>query len=430
MADIFLSYAREDLVKAKLLAETLQQQGWSVFWDSTLLAGQDFHDEIEQEIAKAGCMIVAWSTSSRTSQWVKGEATLGHRRKVLVPILFDEVDPPINFIALHTENFVDWRGETDSSSFHKLQLALINILGLKAAGAGDSALTQSIALSNQSLSVKQNVPKRKPNSGTRGANSDEVKLNSGLKGARPIKSKFVEPEMSGLLFGTFQMGDNSFSSDMWVSERPRHFVHVKPFALAKHLVTFDEFDLFAMASAKALPSDENWGRGKRPVINVSWKDASAYAEWLSILSGKRYRLPSEAEWEFAARAGTTTDYYWQGGLLRYLPMWNAHVYAWSDLNSDGKTHPVGEKEPNAFGLYDMSGNVQEMVQDCWNENYDGAPTDGSAWENQSEKPYKERVVKGGSFNHYLLFLRSSYRTSCLEGHGQNNRGFRLAQDLI
>jgi hypothetical protein len=104
VADIFLSYARKDLAKAEQLVAALEKQGWSVFWDSDLRAGQDFHDEIEKEIEKAGCMIVAWSAASRESRWVKGEALMGQKRNILVPIWFEVVDPPINFMSHHTEN--------------------------------------------------------------------------------------------------------------------------------------------------------------------------------------------------------------------------------------------------------------------------------------------------------------------------------------
>lgn len=124
MADIFLSYAREDYNRAKSLAAALEKQGWSVFWDSNLLAGQNFHDEIEKEIKNASCMIVAWSETSRDKDWVIGEATEGRKRNILVPILFDLVNPPINFTRIHAENFVEWKGETDSSGFLALCKAI------------------------------------------------------------------------------------------------------------------------------------------------------------------------------------------------------------------------------------------------------------------------------------------------------------------
>ncbi len=125
MADIFLSYAREDIKKAELLANALESQGWSVFWDRTsLLAGQDFETVIEQAIKQAGCMVVAWSEASRQSDWVRGEAGIARERNILVPILFEPVEPPIAFRTLHTENLTDWDGEIDAPDFLKLCKAI------------------------------------------------------------------------------------------------------------------------------------------------------------------------------------------------------------------------------------------------------------------------------------------------------------------
>ena len=185
-------------------------------------------------------------------------------------------------------------------------------------------------------------------------------------------------------------------------------------------MTFDEYDLFAEASGKPRPGDEGWGRGKRPVINVSWEDAVAYAQWLSTVTGKPFRLPTEAEWEYAARAGTTSDFYWGQG--------EAKDFAWFNENSNNKTQPVGEKKPNAFGLYDMSGNVWEWVQDCWHDNYDQAPGDGSAWQGQNNGDCSRRVLRGGSWDNEPDWLRSAYRGRNYPGYRNYDIGFRLAQD--
>jgi len=388
LADIFLSYARENLTKAKVLAVALENSGWSVFSDSALLAGQYFHDEIEQEIKKAGCMIVAWSAASRNSVWVNGEATLGERRKILVPIKFELVDPPINFLSIHTENFATWNGDIHSDEFNNLKRAVARLVGSKSGS--------KITVSNPTVSGT-------PKLGTSGLNT------SGIS-----KQTFIEPEMMIIPVGRFQMG-----GDFNDEEKPVHTViFAKPFFIAKNLVTFDQYDLFAQATKRQLPSDNSWGRVQRPVINVSWEDATAYASWLSKLSGKSYRLPSEAEWEYAARSNTTTEYYWDG-------QGEAKDFAWLDDNSDSKTHPVAEKKPNAFGLYDMSGNVWEWVQDCWNDNYQNAPIDGSAWESLS---CSCRVLRGGSWYNEQDLLRSAYRDRFLPGIRNNDIGFRLAQD--
>jgi formylglycine-generating enzyme required for sulfatase activity len=157
------------------------------------------------------------------------------------------------------------------------------------------------------------------------------------------------------------------------------------------------------------------------VINVSWEDANDYASWLSKLSEKTYRLPSEAEWEYAARGKRTSDYYWadQG---------EAKDFAWFYDNSEGKTHPVGEKMSNAFGLYDMAGNVWEWVQDCWHENYKNAPANGSAWQEQDNGACGLRVLRGGSWDGRQVYLRSALRIKDNPAYCDSLIGFRLAQD--
>jgi formylglycine-generating enzyme required for sulfatase activity len=191
--------------------------------------------------------------------------------------------------------------------------------------------------------------------------------------------------------------------------------------LGRYPITFDQFDAFAQSTEKKIPGDMKWGRGMRPVINVTWGDAAAYCAWLSKQTGKRYRLPSEAEWEFAAVSG--------GKEKKWAGTSNENElgdYAWYYQNSGGKTHPVGEKRPNSLGLYDMSGNVLEWVQDRWHDSYDGAPGDGSAWETGDAE---SRVLRGGTWGHKPRRVRLAYRERGNRGKSDDSIGFRLAQDL-
>ncbi|KOR28712.1 hypothetical protein TI04_10365, partial [Achromatium sp. WMS2] len=163
--------------------------------------------------------------------------------------------------------------------------------------------------------------------------------------------------------------------------------------------------------------DRGWGRGNRPVINVTWDDAVAYTKWLSQQTGKDYRLPTEAQWEYAARAGSTSRYFFGDDANRLGD------YAWYYYNSNSKTHPVGQKQPNAWGLYDVHGNVWEWTQDRWHANYNGAPTDGSARESGNST---SRVLRGGSWNLNDRICRTAYRDNLEHGNSDNNRGFRVA----
>ena len=219
--------------------------------------------------------------------------------------------------------------------------------------------------------------------------------------------------------GTFQMGDLQGLGDD--DEKPVHAVQIpKPFAIGRYPITFDDYDRFAQATTSKLPDDTNWGRSRQPGINVSWDDAVEYAKWLSQQTGKRYRLPSEAEWEYAARSGGK-DETWAGTSQEQ----ELGEFAWYEDNSSGKNHPVGSKRPNGLGLYDMSGNVWEWVQDSWHENYNGAPANGVAWE---DKTGDRRVIRGGSWDGKPWALRSSFRYGNFP-FTRGYIGFRLVQDL-
>ena len=231
------------------------------------------------------------------------------------------------------------------------------------------------------------------------------------------------PEMIVLPAGKFMMGSPDEEKDRFGDEDPRHEVTIAaPFAVSKTEVTFPEWDACVAAGACARVSDSaGWGRDGRPVINVSWEDAKQYVAWLSRMTGKAYRLLTEAEWEYAARAGSTARFAFgddEGQLDRH---------AWYNRNSDNRTQPVGQKLANSFGLHDMHGNVAEWVEDPWHENYDGAPTDGSAWEKDGDA--SRRVVRGGSYVNNPPGLRAASRFRSTSGTRNFIFGFRLARTL-
>ncbi|WP_316368099.1 nSTAND1 domain-containing NTPase [Candidatus Thiodiazotropha sp. CDECU1] len=238
----------------------------------------------------------------------------------------------------------------------------------------------------------------------------------------------VAPEMVEIEEGEFDMGsDPENDSDAGSDEQPQHHVEIKPFYLGKYEVTFADYTVFANATGRELPDDEGWGRDRRSVINVTWADAVAYAEWLSQQTGKRYRLPTEAEWEYAARAGSTTNYSWGDDIRQDNKVWANCDGCGSQW--DGKqTAPVGSFEPNAFSLYDMAGNVWEWTQDCWHDDYQNAPSDGSAWLESEQVICGRRVVRGGSWNGVPRSLRSAYRVRFNPVVRFDFLGFRLAQD--
>ena len=568
MSDIFLSYAHEDQVRIKQLAETLEGQGWTVFWDRTIAAGHTWRSTIGMALETAGCVVVAWSEHSIHSHWVCEEAEDGQERHRLVPVFLDNVRPPLGFRSIHAANLARWDGKPSAAEFMHLVSSIAQIIGspkqspkqpLPEFNAVESATevgrnkpvlseAERPALAGVSGNTRDQVPEtvdKRPYSGLR-LNEPEttvskptVKAAESLVQPKPLKpgkqlrpygwlmlilvlislagwwvfdgkkpskttaqvgsplvnnpmaeadkakeqaeqqalaaeekrkqadaesqrleeanrkaaeaqqlaaeqakveqeakQKAAEatqpltvfqdklkdgslgPKMVWMPTGQFRMGNLSGKGEK--NERPVHKVTIsQPFAMGQTEVSFDEYDQFAKATQRSLPDDKQWGRRNRPVINVSWKDAVAYAEWLSKQTGKPYRLPTEAEWEYTARAGTKTDYWWGNDIGNNRANCDGCGSPWDNQ----QTAPVGSFKPNAWGLYDTAGNVWEWVQDCWNGSYAGAPDNGAAWQT-GECAY--RVLRGGSWIDFGRYVRSAGRIRDEPDDGDDGIGFRLA----
>ena len=196
------------------------------------------------------------------------------------------------------------------------------------------------------------------------------------------------PEMVVIPAGSFEMGC-TLGLDCFDDQKPAHQVTIsEPLAISKFEITFEDYGRFADPNDV---DDEGWGRGRRPVINVSWSDAKEYVSWLSSQAGQTYRLLTEAEWEYAARAGSTTQYSWGNDIGRNRANCGGCGSPWDN----SKTAPVGFFGANAFGLYDMHGNVWEWAEECWHDSYWGAPSNGDAWLGGD---CSQHVVRGGSWN--------------------------------
>ena len=246
---------------------------------------------------------------------------------------------------------------------------------------------------------------------------------------KPFRDCAECPEMVVVPAGSYRMGSPSGELGRDDDEGPVHEVTFgAPFAMGVYEVTFAEWDACAHAGGcprgQLIAVDRGWGRGRRPVISATWNDAQAYAMWLSRKTGKRYRLPSESEWEYAARAGTATAYSWGDRVGVNLANCDGCGSRWDD----DSTAPVGSFAANPWGLHDMLGNVWELTQDCWNGNYRGAPADGSAWESVA---CAKRVVRGGSWDDPPSYLRAAQRGRVTARHRiMEVHGFRVARTLV
>lgn len=243
-----------------------------------------------------------------------------------------------------------------------------------------------------------------------------------LRAVSMVVSIHVTPEMISVPQGTFRQQE--IPGEDHSNEQPLQDIHIKKFAMGRFEVTFEEYDRFAIATDRSLPRDEGWGRGSRPVINVSWEDARSYTTWLSQETGLRYRLPSDAEWEYAARNGGK-DETWSGTSDEK----QLADYAWFNTNSTGRTQPVGTKKANSLGVQDMSGNVWEWVEDCWHDDYQEAPIDGAAWLDANDGDCGIRLRRGGGWTDSSSSLHSSLRNWYSADTRSILIGFRLAQEI-
>ena len=374
--EIFLSYARSDREKVHILAQALAKQGYSIWWDPDIRAGTRYAKVIKNKLNNAQCVIVLWSEHSVESDWVLDEAGLAKDK--LIPILIDKVDIPLGFGQIHTLDFIDWQGILPHPTFNLLLDSVVEIMGPPAAGDAEF---------------------QKPSPEERWKEQKET-----LKNSIGIKFALIPAD-------EFMMGSEEMD---W--EKPVHKVAInKPFYLGIYPVTQQEWETVMGNNPSKFKGNNN------PVKTISWNEVQDFIKKLNEKeSTTKYRLPSEAEWEYACRANTTSIYSFGDDESEL------GEYAWYKDNSSGKTHPVGQKKSNPWGFYDMHGNVWEWVQDKWYDGYEGAPTDGSAWEDGSGA---DRVVRGGGWGRNARGCRTAVRDSSAPSARYYDLGFRLLKEL-
>jgi formylglycine-generating enzyme required for sulfatase activity len=260
-------------------------------------------------------------------------------------------------------------------------------------------------------------------------------LSAGEECALKTKDVFKEcdkcPEMVVVPAGSFTMGSPTTESDRFDNEGPQHLVTIgKPFAVGRFAVTFEEWDACVADGGcnGYKPDDKGWGRGRQPVINVSWADVKTYVAWLSRKTGKTYRLLSEAEREYVTRAGTTTPFWWGASISTSQANYDGnYTYGGGSKGEYRKqTLPVDSFQPNPFGLYQVHGNVYDWVEDCYNDSYVGAPKDALAW---LSGDCSRRILRGGSWFIYAKELRAARRGGTPSDTRDIYFGFRLGRTL-
>lgn len=425
MYDIFLSYSTKDRERLQPLVSALEARGWTVFWDHrSIKVSEDWHDVISAAIQQSKCVIVAWSVDSVTSQWVKEQLSI---RLDLKPVNPTSSPQPKKAVPKVEFQPLPFKPTESTSVFYGVKL--LGGLGiLVAVGVGGYQL----------LPVEQ---------------TDTVAIS-------PETRLPYEPIMREIPAGKFVMGcDDKKEKGCQDDEKPPRTVSISKFLLAKTEVTVAQFRAFVEAKNYKTTAEKKGScysldeKGKLSGKGNSWKklgfeqgddhsvacvshdDAKAYVSWLSDKTGKKWRLPSEAEWEYAARAGIQIPYYWDESAEKGCKFANMAdkkaktVFSnWSVADCDDGyvyTAPVGRFKANSLGLFDMYGNVWEWVEDKWHNSYEGAPTNGRAWISGDSS---NRVLRGGSWLDTPQNLRSAPRNFSAPGSRLNFFGFRPAQD--
>lgn len=550
MPDIFISYNRQDRDRARLIADTLEAEGFSVWWDAALKAGETYDEVTEKNLREAGAVVVLWSKRSVNSKWVRAEATAGERNATLVPALIEECEKPLRFELVQTADLIHWAGDREDPNWRLLMLdikaALTKKSAPRAAAAppapaaspeiettfwtsvkdsddpsdfrsylsrypkghfADLARNRIAALEraaapkpepraptpprSQTPPPRTQTPTKAPTSAAPKSSSSlaiiagavigvgaigavvwammrpaapthtvadvvaEIPANASESAGpapqprepapptssdlppAPTTNVTVEPAaeaapesapapsvasyaefrdcdecplMRPAPAGAFTMGSPETEIGREPYEGPQRLVNIGAFAIGAFEVTNREWA--ACVAANACPPART-GEDNGPAVGLSWRDADNYARWLARKTGKPYRLPSEAEWEYAARAGAVSAYFWGESFDR------AKVAV-------DKPHPVGSFPANAFGLHDMLGNAREWVADCYVNNFRAAPSDGTP---VLDGDCSKRAIRGGAWTSASTDLRLSGRARIDADQRVGYMGVRIAMDL-
>lgn len=405
MADVFISYKQEEQQLARKVAAALEAEGFSTWWDDRITPAEHWDEVIEREIGAARAVVVLWTPASIGSNWVRTEAQYGLNAKKLAPATMVGCTPPLAFLLIQSADLTKWNGDRRDHAWLKFTAYLRDVM--KGAAASVQSAPSTI---DQRADWRAAFGKH--------VNGEPILLGESITHAAPAGTLFKDgeglPLMCVIGAGGFVMGSQRGSQDAQENEYPQRRLDVGKFALGVYPVTFAEWEGARGAGGVAhRPHVE--GGGAMPVVDVSWNDARDYVHWLSRSTNERYRLPSEAEWEYACRAGSNGPYSIHGPLSRGHATYEA-----------SRPTPVGSYPANAFGIHDMHGNVREWMEDLWHDNYVEAPIDAIAW-TSGHSPM--RVVRGGAWLDQAWFLRSAARGRASAPDRCNFIGLRVARDL-
>ena len=431
-ADVFVSYKREDVEIARRIVEALRESGISVWWDDGITPRQSWDTEIEQAISAASTVLVLWSPRSVTSDWVRTEAHYGKERGKLVPALIEPCTIPIAFTLTQTVNLSGWNGDRDDRQWRKLLTWITDLVATKPDTANLPAGVASTNTPNVYRNAIGSLSSGEPI-------YDGAFINPHTPPGTVFRDGNHMPVMRIVSKGSFLLGTTGDDPDRASYETPQKRIDIPAsFAIGVFPVLISEYvnlvGSLPLAPAAPAPARSWFSRSRAylqplaqaatpsiseldiPMTNVSYDEAQAFVDRLSSASQESYRIPSEAEWEFACRAGSLTRYSC-GDTINSTRA--AFALAAGPV-------AVGTYPPNGFGLYDMHGNVREWTADLWHDSYDLTPQDGRpALEGHSAM----RVVRGGSWHDSPVMLRSAARMRATQSIRSDMIGFRVARSV-
>lgn len=459
MSDIFISYASEDRDRIKPLAQALEREGWSVWWERSAPSGRSRDEVIEAASDASKAVVVVWPETSVTSEWVTYEARKGLRRGVLFQVkLLEEVEIPPEFEHLHATRLTDWRPNQDHAGFDQFVKGLVQVIG-----APSKSESQQPSVPQEQEPPSLRTDEAQPSASAAHARSKRSRLylivGAGLLvivGAfvgqsflpplpfsllprNPASSQATveflsteggrlapdpEPEPAPMVLvpaGEFMMGSRQDDLSAQSDERPAHPVYLEAFYIDQYEVTAARYAKFFHDTNRSAP--KYWSQQvleeheQKPVIGVDWKDAAAYCSW----AGKR--LPTEAEWEKAAR-GTDQRLYPWGNVDPRLERGNfdhcCDFHGYEGLTDIG----AFEEGKSFYGVYDMAGNVWEWVADWYDLGYYGkSPVRNPEGPSSGEK----RLLRGGAWDSAPTYVRSAYRLKLSPNFRLDNIGFRCVR---
>ncbi len=456
MSDIFICYSRQDFPIADRLMQQLQAEGWSVFIDKQTHVGRRWHKEIEQELQAARAIVVLWSTTSRDSDYVLEEAEYGKRKDCLFPAFIEFVEPPYGFSRIQTADLTGWKNGDQSGA-----KGLVNALRLHLNGETtqvDAPIENTVPISpipEQPIIAQSNETK-----------SERTEINKSWSLMKKILSVSALVFLGFIIFPIFEWDYERFSQldiqteelineifdnaqlpelilipagSFYLGEQDVEFLHSLPklerkfygspgtyiafeksFYIGKTEITYTQYDFYVQEQQRnghkiKSPVTAKGGRGEQPVVNIEWDEALSYTKWLSEQIKKECRLPTESEWEYAARATKNTAYPWGSEIGIGNANCNSCGSQWDSLQAA----PVGQFQTNNYGIFDTSGNVWEWTCSEWSGEFNGQE------QKCSKRKAKPKVIRGGSWYASPRDIRTAIRASFDSNKSSVDLGFRV-----